>query len=817
MKINAAEVDRSPLLDVSADRTLRDQTPWFIGYLFLALLVNLAGILIPINTLIKYDYTNQGQILNGGNVFGIVWVFFSVTVGPLLIGLTLIEMSRSRMLHPRIGAVLAVIFGLGCLGGTVPAWKSLIEPEMTFVGAVYNDLHPADQVRQFLGGAIAVVYPFVAIACFAVAFKLAQRGKPSMASATRQPYDSILRRWKGIAVLVVMGALLWFATSIFSGTWNYGTSYFQGYSPYNVGPNTTWTFGPSPTDDETWLREPIVVLKLYEDVCVWFGIVLGVSVISAALLSVPGVRRILHRRVAVVPGVHEWFAEWGRGYSIGEILLLLCVTALYGYNFWYWAYGFDYIDMSIAAMGDQYPGIQKWARVTGHMATLTMSLLLMPVARNSVWESCFGVPFERFVKYHRGLGRTCWLLVTLHMMLFQIKWIYEGTLWNNVFTISNLLITPMNPTCIATDPEAPTCLHADNFTIVIVEAAWLVLTLVLVAAWFCRRWRYELFQYTHYLTWFFLVSTIMHAWTHWYYVALGFFLYMFDKLARVVRSCNESRLVSLNHTAGVTRVEVSRSAVSGVHDAGQYAFVNVPAVSQLQWHPFTISSAPSDALANHGSYDGWSDTITFHIKDMGPGTWTHDLAELARAHQASKNIEEITVSVDGPYGRPPPYHEKHTLIMVAGGIGITPFHAILSDLHAQANRTSVRDVHLIWAARDADLVAVFARTWASLLRSNVPNGPRFNLHLHCTARGDVNLPGLGDDDLALVKRYLVTGRPQLASEFAEICRVASKTIGTTSLYDDVLAMVCGPHAMIDEVSALASKHGTDFFSEVFTF
>ena len=32
----------------------------------------------------------------------------------------------------------------------------------------------------------------------------------------------------------------------------------------------------------------------------------------------------------------------------------------------------------------------------GQMAVLTMSFLTFPVARNSVWESVFGVPFDRY-------------------------------------------------------------------------------------------------------------------------------------------------------------------------------------------------------------------------------------------------------------------------------------------------------------------------------------------------------------------------------------------------------------------------------------
>jgi len=32
------------------------------------------------------------------------------------------------------------------------------------------------------------------------------------------------------------------------------------------------------------------------------------------------------------------------------------------------------------------------------------------------------------------------------------------------------------------------------------------------------------------------------------------------------------------------------------HRMGQYMFVNVPEISLLAWHPFTISSAPSDGI-----------------------------------------------------------------------------------------------------------------------------------------------------------------------------------------------------------------------------
>lgn len=43
-------------------------------------------------------------------------------------------------------------------------------------------------------------------------------------------------------------------------------------------------------------------------------------------------------------------------------------------------------------------------------------------------------------------------------------------------------------------------------------------------------------------------------------------------------------------------------------EAGQYIFLQCPAVSQLEWHPFTLTSAPED------------DFFSVHIRSVGD--WT---------------------------------------------------------------------------------------------------------------------------------------------------------------------------------------------------
>ena len=106
--------------------------------------------------------------------------------------------------------------------------------------------------------------------------------------------------------------------------------------------------------------------------------------------------------------------------------------------------------------GDSHAELQIWARVLGHMTTLSMSLLLLPATRNSVWEYVFGVPFERAVQYHRILGVVAYTCLTSHMLLWLIKWGIEGTLQNNLWTLDYLQITPE-------------LIHYDNFTIILTE------------------------------------------------------------------------------------------------------------------------------------------------------------------------------------------------------------------------------------------------------------------------------------------------------------------------------------------------------------
>jgi predicted ferric reductase len=108
---------------------------------------------------------------------------------------------------------------------------------------------------------------------------------------------------------------------------------------------------------------------------------------------------------------------------------------------------------------------------------------------------------------------------------------------------------------------------------------------------------------------------------------------------------------------------------------GQFSFITIfsPHISKEE-HPFTIASAPS----RHAS-------LEFIVRTTGD--WTGQL----------KNIQPgDRVSLNGPFGlfSHLPLSKKNEIIMIAGGIGITP---MLSMLRFMAQRGDQRKITLIWS------------------------------------------------------------------------------------------------------------------------
>lgn len=91
-------------------------------------------------------------------------------------------------------------------------------------------------------------------------------------------------------------------------------------------------------------------------------------------------------------------------------------------------------------------------------------------------------------------------------------------------------------------------------------------------------------------------------WTIW-----GGIAYFLERIVREVRARRATQIVGvLMHPSGAMEIRFDKPSFK--YKSGQWLFINVPEVSQFQWHPFTISSAPDDPY------------VSIHVRQVGDFT-----------------------------------------------------------------------------------------------------------------------------------------------------------------------------------------------------
>ncbi|XP_073309507.1 ferric reduction oxidase 8, mitochondrial isoform X2 [Primulina huaijiensis] len=312
----------------------------------------------------------------------------------------------------------------------------------------------------------------------------------------------------------------------------------------------------------------------------------------------------------------------------------------------------------------------RMATRSGLLAEACLALLLLPILRGMSTFRLLGIQFEASVRYHIWLGNAMLLFATLHG---------AGTyfIWGMKHRIQDEMLKWQNKGRIYL---------AGEMTLITGLIIWIT------ALPQIRRKRFELFYYTHHLYIVFIVFFLFHGGDrHFYMVFPGVFLFALDKLFRILQSRQETCILSAQ-VFPCKAVELTFPKDSRLkYTPTSVLFLKIPSISKIQWHPFSVTSSSS------------TDEHTISIIIRSDGEWTNSLFNkiCVEADSEADQRECIPAALEGPYGPATlDFLRYDNLLMVAGGIGITPFLSILleraSNLRNGRNEYPAK-IHLIFS------------------------------------------------------------------------------------------------------------------------
>ena len=383
----------------------------------------------------------------------------------------------------------------------------------------------------------------------------------------------------------------------------------------------------------------------------------------------------------------------------------------------------------------------QWANPAGYCASIALALFLVPVAKQSPLLTAIGWSSNQALGMHVWAGRVCWIMTSIHGLLYAVKYglstKHDGSFWQKMYKG----LVPSTSDCwqlqsILAFESGSNCYHEwRNVTGCI--SGFFLFVLVMTSWNFIRRWNYRFFYISHIISGSFM---LLFAIYHYYWIALyitpGLIYYLACSTPIVVQQAanlfldngtmlKESRLLSKSN--GCMEL-VFASNHCRQHQVATPAYVRicVPEISLL-WHPFTVPHS----LQQDGD-------LKLLVRRYGFFT--------TKLYQRLQSKHPPTMLVDGFYPGTDwaaKALEHDTVLLVAGGIGVTPMLPVLLELHQHLIKNSGKTqlVTFHWYCRDEGLVLHVLQHYLAALfiqnddkKDETAASCQFEVKIHLTSR-----------------------------------------------------------------------------------
>ncbi|XP_071015700.1 cytochrome b-245 heavy chain-like [Oncorhynchus clarkii lewisi] len=502
----------------------------------------------------------------------------------------------------------------------------------------------------------------------------------------------------------------------------------------------------------------------------------------------------------------------------------------------------------------------SWARAPAACLNFNCMLILLPVCRNLLSflrgsiQCCSRTAarqLDRNITFHKLVAYMIAFHTAVHIIahLFNFEWFMGAQLYRNSSSLPFVLsqigtgdnASYLNP--IRTDQTNPTIVMFTTIAGLTGVVITLALILIITSSMeVIRRSYFEVFWYTHHLFIIFFIGLVFHGFGRivrgqtatsllenkpsqcadqfeswgkngtfcpkpefagnppmtWKWVVGPMILYVCERLVRFYRSQQKVVITKVvMHPSKTLELQMKRKGFR--MEVGQYVFMQCPCVSQLEWHPFTLTSAPEE------------DHFSVHIRIVGD--WTQGLYEACGGdkNETQEAWKLPKMAIDGPFGTASEDVFGYEVVMLVGaGIGVTPFASVLKSVwykHIQENQNVfTKKIYFYWLCPETQAFEWFADLLQSLEGQMTEKGMvdflSYNIYLtrwketeaaHFRVHHEAE-----NDPITGLKQKTLYGKPNWDNEFT--------TIGSKHPEKKVGVFLCGPTQLADVLEKQCLSH-----------